>query len=213
MEHSPEQIIKALECCNRGTTEDCAKCPRFDGDRTLSTEDCMEKLMRDALSLIKELTDENEKLKMFNKLHEQDVEDMHKMLEKKVEEVYPEFMRDYQLMRDELDGAYEELKESREDNQAKDETITNLLKTIEGVKGVKSEYETFIGELKPKIDTIRAEERADTVRKMHFEIQQRCIKGGIYPAFVGCTVDKVAYEMTGDEFYVSKFRMGDSNES
>lgn len=56
MKLNGEQIIKALECCNRGTTEDCAKCPRFDGDRTLSTEDCMEKLMRDALSLIKELT-------------------------------------------------------------------------------------------------------------------------------------------------------------
>ena len=55
-----EQVIKALECCNRGTTEDCAKCPRFD-DRTLSTEDCMECLMRDALSLIKELTEENER--------------------------------------------------------------------------------------------------------------------------------------------------------
>ena len=69
MELNIEPIIKALECCNSGTTEDCAKCPRFDSDRTLSTEDCMEKLMRDALSLIKELTKENERLKKTNEYY------------------------------------------------------------------------------------------------------------------------------------------------
>jgi hypothetical protein len=63
MELNREQIINALECCNKGTTEDCAKCPRFDGDRTLLTEDCMEMLMCDALALIKELTEENERLR------------------------------------------------------------------------------------------------------------------------------------------------------
>lgn len=61
------------------------------------------------------------------------------------------------------------------------------------------------------ISTTRNRSRAETVREMHFEIQQRCIKGGIYPAFVGCTVDKVAYEMTGDTFYVRKFMLEDEN--
>ena len=111
MELNREQIIKALECCS---TENCTDCPYAVDD--IFDISCGINKAKDALSLIKELTEENEKLKMFNKLHEQDVEDMHKMLEKKVEEVYPEFMRDYQLMREELDGAYEELKESREDN-------------------------------------------------------------------------------------------------
>jgi hypothetical protein len=31
--------------------------------------------------------------------------------------------------------------------------------------------------------------QADTVRKMHSEIKERCIKGGIYPAFVARTID------------------------
>lgn len=37
--------------------------------------------------------------------------------------------------------------------------------------------------------------RADTVRKMHTEIKERCIKGGIYPAFVARTIENVAKEM------------------
>lgn len=37
--------------------------------------------------------------------------------------------------------------------------------------------------------------KADTVRKMQNEIETRCIKGGIYPAFVKSTIDKVAEEM------------------
>ena len=37
--------------------------------------------------------------------------------------------------------------------------------------------------------------RADTVRKMHSEIKERCIKGGIYPAFVASTIDRIAKEM------------------
>ena len=47
-----EEIVKALECCKSGTTDDCKCCPRLDDERDLSTEDCMEKLMHDAIDLI-----------------------------------------------------------------------------------------------------------------------------------------------------------------
>ena len=76
------------------------------------------------------------------------------------------------------------------------------------VKGFDAAIATMKGILQG-LPTANVAPISDTVRKMHFEIQQRCIKGGIYPAFVGCTVDKVAYEMTGDEFYIAKFRMED----
>lgn len=36
---------------------------------------------------------------------------------------------------------------------------------------------------------------SDTVRKMQTEIEARCIKGGIYPAFVKSTIDQIAEEM------------------
>jgi DNA repair exonuclease SbcCD ATPase subunit len=48
------------------------------------------------------------------RLLEQDIKDRDEMLEKKVEEVYADFMSDYKLMREELDGACEELTEARE---------------------------------------------------------------------------------------------------
>lgn len=38
-------------------------------------------------------------------------------------------------------------------------------------------------------------ERADTAREMHSEIKERCIKGGIYPAFAASTIDQIAKEM------------------
>ena len=41
-------------------------------------------------------------------------------------------------------------------------------------------------------------ERADTVRKMQSEIEARCIKGGIYPAFVKRTIDQIADEIIGE---------------
>lgn len=40
---------------------------------------------------------------------------------------------------------------------------------------------------------------ADTVRKMHSEIKKRCIKGGIYPAFVASTIDQIQKEMLEGE--------------
>ena len=39
---------------------------------------------------------------------------------------------------------------------------------------------------------------ADTVREMHKEIKDRCIKGGIYPAFVASTIDQIAKEMQNE---------------
>ncbi len=43
------------------------------------------------------------------------------------------------------------------------------------------------------------EVKAETVRKMHSEIKERCIKGGIYPAFVARTIDQIAKEMLEGE--------------
>lgn len=40
--------------------------------------------------------------------------------------------------------------------------------------------------------------KTDTVRKMHKLIKERCIKGGIYPAFVKNVVEAVAKELLED---------------
>ena len=49
---------------------------------------------------------------------------------------------------------------------SQEQRIKELTEENERLRDVKSEYETFIGELKPKIDSIRAEVKADIVRKM-----------------------------------------------
>ena len=54
-----EQIIKALECCSDGR---CKNCPNF------KITPCQIPLMRDALALIKELTEENEGLEASIKI-------------------------------------------------------------------------------------------------------------------------------------------------
>ena len=38
--------------------------------------------------------------------------------------------------------------------------------------------------------------RADTARKMHSMIKERCIKGGLWPAFIANVVDTVAKELS-----------------
>lgn len=51
-----EQIVKALECCSK---DDCDNCPNYFGN-------CYANLAGEALSLIKELTEENERLQKAN---------------------------------------------------------------------------------------------------------------------------------------------------
>lgn len=60
---------------------------------------------------IRRLEEFIDKLQVVNKLHEADNADLQKQLEQKVEEVYPEFMRDYKYMCEELDSVYDELEE------------------------------------------------------------------------------------------------------
>ena len=58
MELNREQIINSLECC---TKPECGDCP-YDGDELLRP--CHHNMMLDALALIRELTEENERLRV-----------------------------------------------------------------------------------------------------------------------------------------------------
>lgn len=71
-----EQIIKALECCTRGrkSNEDipCLECPYNECNIVGGTSErqtsgtCQGWLMKDAIALINELTEENEKIKSID---------------------------------------------------------------------------------------------------------------------------------------------------
>ena len=62
---------------------------------------------------IRALEEELGKHATLLRLMEQDIEDWKKLAESKVEEIYPEFMRDYKCALEELEGVYEELTELR----------------------------------------------------------------------------------------------------
>ena len=51
-----EQIVKALECCDEGTSEACLKCPI----RLIPYPSCKCVMEKHAIALIRELTEDNE---------------------------------------------------------------------------------------------------------------------------------------------------------
>lgn len=56
-----EEVIKAFECCVQGHCSR-ARCSRFDSDNTVGHKFCHRKVMLEALVLLKELAEENERL-------------------------------------------------------------------------------------------------------------------------------------------------------
>lgn len=73
--------------------------------------------------------------------------------------------------------------------------INAYLNTVKELIEDNSNLDDTIACLKIELET----ERADTVKKMQSEIEARCIKGGIYPAFVKSTIEKIAEEMIGGD--------------
>jgi hypothetical protein len=69
--------------------------------------------------------------------------------------------------------------------------LKHYTELIEENKSLNQSCSNFV----PALNTVRA----NTVRKMQAEIINRCIHGGIYPAFVASTIDKIAKEMLEDE--------------
>lgn len=112
-------------------------------------------LLRDALSLIKELTEEVASWKAIAEGYQKQFEDCAEDRAKLTEE-------------------NERLKKRLK--------ATNYMITPDGRI-----------EMIPTVESVRA----DTVREMQKEIEARCIKGGIYPAFVRSTIEQIARELIG----------------
>lgn len=64
MELNREQIIKALECCTKPEVGACGKCPIYPFSLNMTETECMETAIRNALAIIKELSEENERLRI-----------------------------------------------------------------------------------------------------------------------------------------------------
>ena len=141
MEHN--EIIKAWECCLTPKACGCDDCP-LGKDGSIN---CKWLLLLRSLSLIKELTEENERLRA-----ERDVLDI---------------------------------------------TVKDLRGRNKGLQRANESLAKDIAQLEAELCEC-VQIKADTVRKMHSEIEKRCIKGGIYPAFVKSTIDQIAKEMPNE---------------
>lgn len=74
------------------------------------------------------LSEEVDKYKVVNHLLERDIADRDEMLKKKVEEVYPEFMRDYKCMEEELDGYH--FDEAEFEAQVRADTVRKMAERL-----------------------------------------------------------------------------------
>lgn len=183
MDLNRERIIKALECCTHRPR--CREC-------SYTIKQC-ENVRKDALSLIKELTAENEQFRyeQGKLIEERDTfreyaYNMQKYVEniKHKEEVgYEPSAARYAAEMDMWRVVALKKKELTEEN---DRLKVRVLEE----NHLRHQAEELLA-------NGMSEVKADTVRKMHSEIKERCIKGGIYPAFVARTIEQVTKEMCG----------------
>lgn len=102
------EILQALEICS--STTGCEGCPYHTAEDDIS---CSDQICKDAIELIKKQKGDIENLQNLRKLDEADIADRDKMLKEKVEVVYADFMRDYECIKEENEGLYEENAEQR----------------------------------------------------------------------------------------------------
>ena len=169
MELNAEQVIKDLECCRFGKEE--AKCKECNWHPWTKPR-CWRLLASNALSLIKKLTAKTEA---------QDI-------------VISELRWSEEKARHDADRYALKIKELTEENER---LIEELAKSYNALDKQMDFYCSFTQSKIQNcpIDDEIAKAKADTVRKMQSEIEARCIKGGIYPAFVKRTIDRIAKEM------------------
>lgn len=180
MKLNREEIIKALECCTSGNSVSACMsgCPLYEQEYCECVNDDTA-LLKYALALIKELTDELENLK-------------------KVKYIFSTV--DY--CSDDLADAYEENKRLTEDLhdtrteltrvQEKNERLSDLCKMKDDII---NKIAINSSEMYKMLSKIILEVKIDIVREMQSLIKERCIKGGIYPAFVADVIDQIAKEL------------------
>lgn len=176
-----ERIKRGLECCKG--SYDCFTCDIY----KRGCAGFREGLAKDALALIKELTEENEYLKTQLTATEA-------RCESRKESDLEEVLR----LRIEVEELTEENKVRKGLNSMLDNELRRLGEENERLRAeneIKSQKRANIFEIANAFER----GRADGARKMHSAIKERCIKGGIYPAFVKSTIDQIAKEMLEGE--------------
>ena len=181
MEINEKNIIKGLDCCTRGRKDEndrpCLDCPYnecniVDGtSERQTTGTCQGWLMKDALALIKELTEENEYLKST------DIGDL---------------QQEYDSLAKSLEDAIELIDKLRAKKAKLSEENERLHTSCTELAQCCTKLETLYKIECKRVDTIRA----DTVRKMQERLKQVLHDEGRISYY---SIDKIAKEMLEGE--------------
>ena len=197
-----EQIKKALECCAYGLCRDCA---------LYSDDGCGNKVIIGAIELIN--SQEQKIFELENRLKEcengyEGTLHLESCKLHDAEEKVKELTQAHEMLSesyDHLEKTKDELLSERSRLTEENERLRGILLQFTDIVhkwGNKNGYDTSEISLVPILNeetAIKSQIRADTVRQMQSEIKERCIKGGIYPAFVASTIDQIAKEMLEGE--------------
>lgn len=101
-------------------------------------KNCRAEITRDTQALIKayrKIKAERDRLVGIKVILLKDLEDRDQMLKKSVEELYPEFMKDYKVMEEELVGLYEELDRLEKELEEAKPTPITVQQNFDGING------------------------------------------------------------------------------
>ena len=169
MELNREQIIKALECCQEPTVENCAKCPYIDVPR-IKGRDCLSKCYEDIVALInsqeqriKELITENKQFRYEQRKLIEENEKLRTVIFKKedtMQIILQEHQAEYDSMAKSVNEASELIRKLRAN---KEKLINAYKKLLDEHQKTLSHYfiDTTIGS-----GTSRQKCIEETVRKM-----------------------------------------------
>ena len=175
-----EQIVKALEC-HLSVGRDCyqATCPLIDDEK------CRVTLKNVVMTFVKDMLSENRGLKTA-------LETMRGVAES-YEHQLAQTCTQFEQERASLNAHNENL--WKENKYLRD----RLAEEMEHKEDMSVEFTCVFGQPHKVSDCPITEEidkaKADTVKKMQELINERCIEGGIYPAFVANTIDQIAKEI------------------
>lgn len=187
-----EQVKRALECCNK--IGGCKVCPYSCNGKPTDNGECGKKMSLDALALIesqeKQVEDYRQELAEVRVALAEANYDKKKLTEEN------ERLRGVGLPDDETYIKLSDAKHAIMDYIG-EQTVSKYASSAE-CKSARGGAEGAMNEL-DYITPAQVAPIADTVRKMHTEIKERCLKGGIYPAFVAGTINQIAKEMLEGE--------------
>ena len=159
-----EEIVKSLECCAVEPCEDCGNCPRFTKEKL-----CHKANAKQSLDLINRQKAEIERLKGFLSTFETVIAEQKEDIEKRVEVLYPDFMKEYRRAKNDLK---ESLDREMELQKQVDELKERLRLAYEECE-CEGDYDTELENLFEQCKKDREQAVKDTAKEILIAVQKK----------------------------------------